>query len=182
MRLPLILAVIGMFLSAVPLDASAEELKGAARREYEKVTSEGSLSMSCGAGLSDFVFWAGDAPSIIEVGGKAQPVQFEGHKVGDYINKPYQCKISTAQLTMTTKLTHSISNSQCGAGNKFTATFAVSQVGSYSRDFLVDGCGGTSGILIHGNHVLLCHMPDGGTPGVGHCAEAVDDAFPKYLR
>jgi hypothetical protein len=182
MRLPLIFAMICMFLSTVILDASAEELKGEARREYEKITSDGSLSMSCAAGLSDFVFWAGDAPSIIEVGGKAQPVQFETHKVGDYINKPYQCKISSPQLTMKTKLTHSISNSQCGAGNKFIVTFAVSQVGSYSKDFLVDGCGGTSGVLIQGKHVLLCRMSDVGTPRVGHCAEAVDEAGPIHLR
>ncbi len=181
MRLHYILAVIGVFLVAGP-HVSAEELRGAARRAYEKATSEGSLSTSCKAGSPDFVFWAGEAPSIIEVEGKPQAVRFEQHRVGDYISKPYRCQTSAGVLTITTKLTHSISNSQCGAGNDFIAKFAVSHVGSYSDDFLVDGCGGTSGLFIRGKHVLLCRMPDDDKAGVGHCAEAADSPGPRQLR
>ena len=102
MRLPYVLAMISVSLSAVPLHVSAEELRGAARRAYEKATSEGSLSTSCSAGSPDFVFWAGTAPSTIEVGGQLQPVQFEQHRLGDYISKPYRCQTSAGQLTMTT--------------------------------------------------------------------------------
>jgi hypothetical protein len=174
--------MISVSLSAVPLHVSAEELRGAARQAYERATSEGSLSTSCSAGSPDFVFWAGTTPSTIEVGGKLQPVQFEHHRVGDYVSKPYQCQMSAGQLTMTTKLTHSISNAQCGAGNDFIAKFAVSNLGSYSDNFLVDGCGGTSGLLIQGKHVLFCRMPDGDKAGVGHCAEAADAAGPRELR
>ena len=182
MRLPHVLAVVGVFLSASPLHASAEELSGAARRAYEKATSEGSLSTSCSTGSPDFVFWAGDAPSTLEVAGKSRPVRFEQHKVGDYVSKPYRCQTSAGLLTITTKLTHTISNSECGAGKDFIATFAVSHVGSYSDDFLVDGCAGTSGLLIQGNHVLLCRMPDDDKAGVGHCADAADAAGPRQLR
>ena len=181
MRLPHVLTVISGVLSAVPLHVSAEELRGAARRAYEKATSEGSPSTSCRAG-SPFMFWAGQTPSTIEAGGKPQPVRFEHQRVGDYISKPYRCQTSAGLLTLTTKLTHSISNSQCGAGNDFIARFAVSGVGSYSDDFLVDGCGGTSGLLIQGKHVLLCRMPDDDKAGMGHCAEAADTAGPRQLR
>jgi hypothetical protein len=181
MRLPHALAMIGVLLSALPSRVPAEELRGAARRAYEKATSEGSLSTSCSAGSPDFVFWAGAAPATIKVEGKPRPVQFEQHKVGDYIRTPYRCQTGAGHLTMTTKLTHSISNSQCGAGNDFIARFAVSHVGSYSDDFLVDGCGGTSGLLIQGKHVLFCRMPDV-KPGVGYCAEAADAAGPRQLR
>ena len=181
-RLLYVLAVVIASLPAVPLHVSAEELRGADRRAYERATSEGSLSTSCRSGTSDFVFWAGKTPSTIEVGGKLQPVQFEQHRVGDYISKPYRCQTSAGLLTITTKLTHSISNSQCGAGNDFIARFAVSHVGSYLDDFLVDGCGGTSGLLIQGKHVLFCRMPDDDKAGVGHCAEAADAAGPRQLR
>ncbi len=179
---PHALAMIGVSLYAVPLHVSAEELRGATRRAYEKATSEGSLSTSCVAGSPDFVSWAGETPSTIEVGGKAKPVQFEQHRVGDYIGKPYRCQTSAGSLTMTTKLTHSVSNSQCGAGNDFIARFAISHVGSYSDDFLVDGCGGTSGLLIQGKHVLSCRMPDDDKARVGHCAEAADATGPRQLR
>ena len=182
MRLPLVLAVVSVFLSAMALHVSAEELKGAARRAYEKATREGGLSTSCSTGSPDFVFWAGETPSTIEVAGKPQPVQFEQHKVGDYISKPYRCQTRAGLLTITTKLTHTVSNSQCGAGNDFIARFAVLHVGSYSDDFLVDGCGGTSGLLIQGKHVLLCRMPDDDKAGVGHCAEAADAPGPRQLR
>jgi len=182
MRLPSVLAMISLSLSVVPLHVSAEELRGAARQAYEKATSEGSLSTSCSAGSPDFVFWAGNTPSTIEVGGKPQPVQFEHHRVGDYVGTPYRCQTSAGQLTMTTKLTHSISNAQCGAGNNFIARFAVLHLGSYSDNFLVDGCGGTSGFLIQGKHVLLCRLPDGDKAGVGHCAEAADAAGLRQLR
>ena len=174
MRLPCALAAIGVSLVALPLHASAQELKGADRRAYETATSEGSLSTSCSAGPSGFVFWAGDAPSTLEVDGRSQPVQFERHKVGDYIGRPYRCRTSAGQLTLTTRLTHTISNSQCGTGNDFVARFVVAHVGSYSDDFLVDGCGGTSGLLIRGTQVLVCRMPDDGKAGVGQCAEATD--------
>lgn len=182
MRLTHALAVIGVFLSAAPPHAEAEELKGAARRAYEKATREGSLSTSCSAGSAGFLFWAGTAPSTIEVGGKQRPVQFEQHRVGDYLGKPYRCQTSVGQMTVTTELTHSISNSQCGAGNDFIAKFVVAQVGSYSDHFLVDGCGGTSGLLIQGTHVLFCRKPDDETGSVGHCAEAPDAAGPRELR
>ena len=181
-RLLYVLAVISASLPAVSLHVSAEELRGADRRAYERATSQGSLSTSCRDGSPDFVFWAGKTPSTIEVGGKLQPVQFEQHRVGDYISKPYRCQTSAGLLTITTKLTHSISNSQCGAGNDFIARFAVSHVGSYLDDFLVDGCGGTSGLLIQGKHVLFCRMPDDDKAGVGHCAEAADAAGPRQLR
>ena len=171
-----------LVLSAVPLPVSSEELRGAARRAYEKVTSEGSLATSCVAGSPDFVFWAGETPSKMKIGGTLQPVRFEQHKVGDYIGKPYRCQTSAGLLTIRTKLTHSISNSQCGAGNNFIAKFAITDVGSYSDHFLVDGCGGTSGLLVRGNHVLLCRMPDDEKAGVGHCAEAGDTAGPTQLR
>ena len=182
MRLPYALAMIGVLLSGLPLQVSAEELRGAARRAYETATSEGSLSTSCRAGSPDFVFWAGETPSTLDVEGKTQPVQFEQHKVGDYIGKPYRCQTSAGLLTITTTLTHRISNSQCGAGNDFIARFAVSHVGSYSDDFLVDGCGGTSGLLIQGRRVLFCRMPDDDKAGVGHCAEAGDGVGPRRLR
>ena len=58
-----VLAMVGVSLYAVPLHVSAQELKGAARRAYEKATSEGSLSTSCVAGSPDFVFWAGETAS-----------------------------------------------------------------------------------------------------------------------
>lgn len=182
MRLPLVLAMVSVSLAAVPLPVSAEELKGAARQAYEKATSEGSLATSCSAGSPDFIFWAGTTPSTVEVGGKPRPVRFEHHRVGDYVGKPYRCQTSAGRLTMTTKLTHSVSNSQCGAGDDFIARFAVAHLGSYSDDFLVDGCGGTSGLLIQGKHVLFCRMPDGDKAGVGHCAEAADAAGPRQLR
>ena len=182
MRLPHVLIVISVSLSAVPLHVSAEELRGTARRAYEKATSDGSLSTSCSAGSPDFVFWAGKTPSTIEVAGNSQPVRFEQHRVGDYISRPYRCQTSAGLLTITTKLTHSISNSQCGAGNDFIARFEVSHVGSYSDDFLVDGCGGTSGLLIQRKHVLFCRMPDDDKAGVGHCAEAADAAGPRQIR
>jgi hypothetical protein len=182
MRLTFLLATISVSLSAVSLHVAAEELRGAARHAYEKATSEGSLSTSCSAASPDFVFWAGDTPSTIEVDGKPQPVQFEHHRVGDYIRKPYQCQTSAGRLTMTTKLTHTISNAQCGAGNDFVARFAVPHLGSYSDDFLVDGCGGTSGLLIRGERVLFCRMNDGDKAGVGRCAEAADAAGPRRLR
>ena len=182
MRLPYVLALISVSVSAVPMHVSAEVLRGAARRAYEKATSEGSLSTACSAGSPQFIFWAGKAPSTIEVGGKPQPVQFEQHRVGDFISKPYRCQTSAGPLTMTTRLTHNISNSQCAAGNDFVARFAVPHVGSYSGEFLVDGCGGTSGLLIEGRHVLLCRMPDDDTAGGGHCAEAADAAGPRRLR
>ena len=92
MRLAYALAMISVYLSGLPLRVSAEELRGAARRAYEKTTSEGSLSTSCSAGSPDFVFWAGKTPSSISVEGKTQPVQFEQHRVGDYISKPYRCQ------------------------------------------------------------------------------------------
>jgi len=182
MRLLSVLAMISVSLSAVPLHVSAEELKGAARQAYEKATREGSLSTSCSAASPDFLFWAGNTPSAIEVGGKPQPVQFEHHRVGDYVSKPYQCQTSAGQLTMTTQLTHSISNAQCGAGNNFIARFAIAHLGSFADNFLVDGCGGTSGLLIEGKHVLFCRLPDGDKAGVGHCAEAADAAGPRQLR
>ena len=182
MRLSHILAIVSVFLSAIPLHVSAEELRSAARRAYEKATSEGSLSTSCSPGSPDFVFWAGETPSTIEVAGKLQPVRFERHRVGDYISRPYRCQTRAGLMTMTTKLTHTISNAQCGAGNDFIARFAVSHVGSYSDDFLVDGCGGASGLLIQGKHVLLCRMPDDDKAGVGHCAEAADAPGPRQLR
>ncbi len=182
MRLPHVVAMIGVCLSVVPLHVSAEELRGASRRAYEKATSEGSVSTSCGAGSPGFVFWAGTAPSTIEVGGTPQPVQFEQHRVGDYISKPFRCQTSAGELMMTTKLTHSVSNSQCGAGNRFLARFVVAPIGSYSDDFLADGCGGTSGLLIQGRHVLFCRMSDSDKAGVGHCAEAADAAGPRELR
>jgi hypothetical protein len=116
------------------------------------------------------------------VGGQPQPVQFEQHRVGDYIRRPYRCRTSAGVLTITTKLTHSISNSQCGAGNDFIARFTVAHVGSYSDDFLVDGCGGTTGLLIQGRHVLPCRLPEDDKTGVGHCAEAADAAGPRQLR
>ncbi len=178
MRLPCLL--ISVFLFAVPVHVSAEELRGAARRAYEKATSEGSFSTSCSAGSSDFVFWAGETPSTVEIQGKPQAIQFEQHRVGDYISKPYNCQTSADLLTITTKLTHSISNSQCGAGNNFIVRFAISGVGSYSDNFLVDGCGGTSGLLIKGKDVLFCRMRD--DDKVGHCAEAADAAGPRQLR
>ena len=182
MRLTAVVATIVVSLFAVASHVSAEELKGAARRAYEKATSEGSLSTSCSAASPDFVFWAGDAPSKIEVGGTSRPVRFERHQVGDYVHKPYQCQTSAGPLTMTTKLAHSISNSQCGAGNDFVARFTVPHVGSYADDFLVDGCGGTSGLLIQGDHVLLCRMNDGDPAGVGRCVEATDGVGPRRLR
>ena len=182
MRLPHVLIVISCALSAVSLHVSAEELSGAARRAYEKATSDGSLSTSCSAGSPNFVFWAGKAPSAIEVAGNPQPVHFEQHKVGDYISTPYRCQTSAGVLTITTKLTHSISNSQCGAGNDFIARFEVSHLGSYSDDFLVDGCGGTSGLLIQGKYILFCRMPDDDEASVGHCAKAADAAGPRQLR
>ena len=182
MRLTYVLTMISVFSSAVPLHISAEELRGAARRAYEKATSEGSLSTSCSAGSPDFVFWAGKTPSTVEVGGKTLAVQFEQHRVGDYISKPYQCQTSAGLLTITTRLTHSLSNSQCGAGNDFIARFAFSHFGSYSDDFLADGCGGTSGLLIQGKHVLLCREPDDDKADVGHCAEAANAAGPRQLR
>ncbi len=174
--------VISVLLSAVPLYVPAEVLRGQARRAYEKATSEGGLSTSCGADSPDFVFWAGESPSTLEVGGKPQPIRFERHRVGDYISKLYRCRTPAGLLTMTTRLTHSISNAQCGAGNDFIARIAVSHLGSYSDHFLVDGCGGTSGLLLRGRHVLLCRMPDGDKAGVGHCAEAADAAGPRQLR
>ena len=182
MRLPHALAMIGVYLSGLPSHVSAEELKGAARRAYEKATSEGSLSTSCSAGSTDFVFWAGRIPSAIDVEGKTEPVQFEQHRVGDHIGKPYRCQTGAGLLTITTKLTHSISSSRCGADDDFIARFAVWHVGSYSDDFLVDGCGGTSGLLVQGRHVLFCRMPDDDKAGVGHCAEAADAAGPRRLR
>ena len=182
MRLIHASALIIISLSLVSLHVSAEELRGADRRAYEKATSEGSLSTSCSAGSPDFVFWAGRTPSTIEVGEKPRPVQFEQHKVGDYISKPYQCQTIAGLLTIRTKLTHNISNSQCGAGNNFIAVFAVSRVGSYSDDFLVDGCGGTSGLLITGKRVLLCRLSDDDKAGVGRCAEAADAAGPRQLQ
>lgn len=109
-------------------------------------------------------------------------MRFEHHKVGDYITKPYRCQTNSGLLTITTELTHSISNVQCGAGNRFIARFSVSHLGAYFDDFLVDGCGGTSGLLIRGKHVLLCRMPDEDKAHVGHCAEAVDAAGPRQLR
>ncbi len=182
MRLPCLAAAVGVSLLAASLHASAEELKGAARRDYERTTSEGSLSTYCSAGPQGFAFWAGDAPSTLEVDGRSQPVQFERHKVGDYLGSPYRCQTSAGPLTLTTKLTHTISDSQCGAGNDFVARFVVAHVGSYSQDFLVDGCGGTSGVLIRGRQVLLCRMDDGGKAGVGQCAEATDGPGPRRLR
>ena len=177
MSLPYVSALASVFLIAVPLHVSSEELKGA-----EKATSEGSLSTSCSTTSPNFVFWAGETPSTIEVGGTSRPVQFERHKVGDYLSKPYRCRTTAGLLTLTTKLTHSISDSECGAGNDFIARIAISHIGSYSDDFLVDGCGGTSGLLIQGKRVLLCRMPDDGKPGVGHCTEAADAAGPRRLR
>ena len=182
MRLPCVLAMISACLSAVPLHVSAEELRGAARRAYEKATSEGSLSTSCIGGSRDFVFWAGKTPSTVEVGGELQPVRFEQHRVGDYTSKPYRCQTSAGPLTLITTLTHSISNSQCGAGNDFVARFTVSHVGSYSDDFLMDGCGGTSGLVIQGKHVLFCRMPDDDNAGVGRYTDAADAAGPRQLR
>ena len=130
MRLPHVLAVISVFSSAIPLHVSAEELRGAARRAYEKATSEGSLSTSCIAGSPGFVFWAGETPSTIEVEGKQLPVQFEHHRVGDFIGKSYRCLTSSGLLAVTTKLTHSISNSQCGAGNDFIASGLIPSLGA----------------------------------------------------
>jgi hypothetical protein len=182
MRLPHVLALLSVFLSGVPLHASADELRGAARRAYEKATSEGALSTSCSAGSPDFVFWAGKTPITLEVGGRLQPIKFERHRVGDYISRPYRCRTRAGLLTIATKLTHSISNSQCGAGNDFIARFAVSRVGSYTDDFLVDGCGASSGLLIQGKHVLFCRLPDDDQAGVGRCAEAADAAGPRQLR
>ena len=180
MRLLYVLAVISVCAALSPV--SGEELRGAARRAYEKATSEGSLSTSCSPGSPDFVFWAGTAPSTVEVAGKTQPVQFEQHRVGDYLGKPYECQTSAGLLTITTKLTHSISNAQCGAGNDFVARFAIAQVGSYTDNFLVDGCGGTNGLLIRGKHILFCRMPDNGKAGVGQCAEFADAPGPRQLR
>ena len=182
MSLPYVSALASVFLIAAPLNVSPEELKGADRRAYEKATSEGSLSTSCSTTSPDFVFWAGETPSTIEVGGTSRPVPFERHKVGDYLSKPYQCRTTAGLLTLTTKLTHSISDSECGAGNDFIARTAISHVGSYTDDFLVDGCGGTSGLLIQGKRVLFCRMPDDGKPGVGHCTEAADAAGSRQLR
>ena len=182
MRLISVLTTISISLSAVSLTVSAEEPKGASRRAYEKATSEGMISTSCSAASPDFVFWAGDTPSTIEVDGKSQPIHFEHHKVGDYVRKPYQCQTSTGRLALTTRLTHTISNAQCGAGNDFIAKFAVPPLGSYLDDFLVDGCGGTTGLLIHGDRVLLCRMNDGDRAGVGRCEEAVDGIGPRRLR
>ena len=169
-------------LIAVSLQVSAEELKGASRRAYEKATSEGALSTSCSAASPDFVFWAGDTPSTLEVKGKSQPVRFERHKVGEFVRTPFTCQTSTGRLTVKTTLTHAISNAQCGAGNDFIARFVVPPLGSYSDDFLVDGCGGTSGVFIHGDRVLLCRMKDGDQAGVGRCEEAADAAGPRRLR
>jgi hypothetical protein len=182
MRLPQGLIVLSALLTAAPLPVSAEVLRGAARRAYETATSEGSLTTSCKAGSADFVFWAGETPKAIEAGGQPRPVPFEHHKVGDYISRPYRCRTSAGLLTITTRLTHSISNSQCGAGNDFIARFAVAHAGSYSDDFLVDGCGGTTGLLIQGRHVLFCRLPDDDKTGVGHCAEAADALGPRQLR
>ena len=183
MRRSSILATIGVILSALPLpDVSAEELRGAARREYERVTSEGSLFTSCSANSGYFVFWAGKQPSVLDFEGKSRPIQFEHHKVGDYVRQSYQCHTAEGLLTMTTRLTHSISNSQCGAGNDFIAKVSVSHLGSYSDDFLVDGCGGTSGLLLRGKHVLLCRMPDDDKAVAGHCAEGTDAMGPRELH
>ena len=174
--------VICLSLSAAPWRVSAEELKGAARRAYETATRQGDLWTSCSAGSPDFVLWAGEAPSVIEAGGASQPVRFQHHRVGDFIHAPYRCRTASGLLTLTTKLTHSISNSQCGAGEDFKAKVAVANLGSYSDDFLVEGCGGTSGLLVRGRHVLLCRMPDGGEAGVGRCVEAADSVGPRRLR
>ena len=182
MRLISLLTTIGVSLCAASFHVSGEELRGAARRAYEKATSEGTLSTSCDANAPGFVFWAGDTPSTIEVGGEARAVRFEHHKVGDYLREPYACQTRAGRLTITTKLTHSISNSQCGAGNDFIARFAVAGRGSYADDFLVDGCGGTTGLFIEGERVLLCRMNDGDQPGVGRCAEAADGPGPRRLR
>lgn len=65
MRLTHGLIVFSVFLAAAPLPVSAETLKGAARRAYEKATREGRVSTSCQAGSPDFVFWAGETPSAI---------------------------------------------------------------------------------------------------------------------
>ena len=181
MRLGWVLALAGV-LSDVPLHLSAEELHGAARRAYEEATREGVVSTYCAAGSADFVFWAGRAPARLEVGGTLRPVTFEQHKVGDYVSKPYKCQTSAGLLTITTKLTHSISNVQCGAGNDFVARFAIQHVGSYTDDFLVDGCGGTFGRLIQGRHVLLCRLSDDDHDDVGHCAEFNDAPGPRQLR
>ncbi len=182
MRLTYVLALIGVCFSAFPLhNASAEELKGAARREYEKTTSEGNFYTSCSA-TADFVFWSGQTPSMIDVEGKQQPVHFEAHKIGDYIKKPYQCQTAEGLLSLTTQLTHSISNIQCGAGNWFFATVSVAHLGSYSDEFLVDGCGNTFGLLITGKHVLLCNLPFSNDMVVAHCAEAADAKGPRTLH
>ena len=182
MRLLHLLAIIDVCLFALPSHVSAEELTGAARRAYEKTTSDGSFFTSCRAGSDDFVFWAGKTPSALDVEGKTQAVQFEAHKVGDYIRKPYRCRTAEGTLTITTKLTHSISNVQCGAGNWFIARLSVSHLGSYSDEFLVDGCAVTSGLLVRGKHVLLCNMPNDDKSVLGHCAEGADAAGPRELQ
>ncbi len=176
------LVMVGVLMAGGSVGASAEELKGAARRAYETATREGVVSTACRAGSAGFVFWAGTAPSSVEARGKTEAVRFEQHKVGDFVRTAYRCQTGAGALTIRTKLTHSISNSQCGAGNDFIATFAVAHVGSFSDDFLVDGCGGTTGLLIEGTHVLFCRMADDDTSGVGHCAEAADAAGARQLR
>ena len=182
MQLTYVLAWIAVCFSAFPLhSASAEELKGAARRDYEKVTSEGSFYTSCSL-TKDFVFWSGRTPSMLDVDGKQQPVQFEAHKIGDYVKKPFQCQTPQGLLSITTKLTHSISNAQCGAGNRYVATVSVAHLGSYSDLFLVDGCFNTLGFLITGKHVLLCNLPYGNDVVVAHCAEGADAKGPRILQ
>ena len=179
---PYLLVMTSLALVALSLQgASAYVLTGKARQDFERATSEGALSTVCTANSDTFIFWAGETPTSLTVDGKTQPIQFEKHKVGDYLKKPYQCQTPQGPLTITTKLTHITSNSQCGAGNDFIAKLSVAHLGSFTDDFLVDGCGGTSGLLIQGKHVMLCQMPDGSN-GVGHCQDFSDAKGPRQLQ
>ena len=178
-----VLVTLELCLAALPSNTVwAEELKGAARREYERVTSEGSFYTSCDAHADYAVFWAGQTPSVLNVDGRRLPVSFDAHKIGDYIKKPYLCQTAEGVLKMTMTLTHSISEVQCGAGNRFMATLSMAHHRSFSDHFLVDGCGATLGLLVRGEHVLLCTLPNGDKSLPGECAEGADAAGPRALR
>ena len=181
-RVPALLLTGVLLSSLAPNVVPAEELKGADRREYERLTSEGSFSTSCSATAEYTALWAGEKPSVLEIDGKQRPVQFEAHKVGDYIKTPFRCQTADGPLTIKMKLTHSISNSECGAANVFIATVSVAHLGSYSDDFLVDGCAGTTGLVIRGKQVLLCRMDDSDKSAVGRCGEATDGPGPRRLH